>query len=370
MVTWKTSDPVSGTVVSYTNDGTANTGFVSEQTEPLGQSVALTDPEPPNEPSTYEQHLFFASEPEWQCEAVGLGAYGSLFKDRPEHCQRKALYAAGAHLPWEGEVTSVLKISKPTNPLHEALHQLEPAQETMQKTLSITDKFASGGPSSGGEEEWYQSGVGQWSVYVTPDFPSDVDLSLDPAFAGDEPPLSKKKAEEMVANALPVMQTALEDRHCSEWLQSIMVQVLEKINGSSFTDAMKTNLKNYYSVDSLYDKINKASKFYEPRKEKAVAAEAQEGAQKVTFYRGTFQFRAGSDFSVNGDSPGWRNFLVGDVALTLIHEAVHLWGAGFTDEAIGEILTGEKVSHDEGSAALTKAIEANCGGVVGRRAVQ
>ena len=61
------SDPASGTEVSYRNDGTANTGYVSGQVEPLGQSVALTDPEPPNEPSTYEQHLFFASEPEWQC---------------------------------------------------------------------------------------------------------------------------------------------------------------------------------------------------------------------------------------------------------------------------------------------------------------
>lgn len=28
------------TVVSYTNDGTVNTGFVSEQTEPLGEILA------------------------------------------------------------------------------------------------------------------------------------------------------------------------------------------------------------------------------------------------------------------------------------------------------------------------------------------
>jgi len=91
MVTWKTSDPASGTVVSYTNDGAANTGFVSEQTEPLGQSVAVTDPEPPNEPQTYEQHLFFASDPEWQCEAAGLGAYGNDLMARPDHCQDRVL---------------------------------------------------------------------------------------------------------------------------------------------------------------------------------------------------------------------------------------------------------------------------------------
>ena len=89
MVTWKSSDPASGTVVSYTNDGAANTGFVSEQTEPLGQSVALTDPEPPNEPQTYEQHLFFASDPEWQC-SVPDAFYGG-FQGRPDHCQNKVL---------------------------------------------------------------------------------------------------------------------------------------------------------------------------------------------------------------------------------------------------------------------------------------
>ena len=66
------SDPASGTEVSYRNDGTANTGYVSGQVEPLGQSVALTDPEPPNEPSqypsSYEQYLFSARESEWQCK--------------------------------------------------------------------------------------------------------------------------------------------------------------------------------------------------------------------------------------------------------------------------------------------------------------
>ena len=44
MVAWKTSDPASGTEVSYRHDGTANTGYVSGQVEPLGQSVAGTDP--------------------------------------------------------------------------------------------------------------------------------------------------------------------------------------------------------------------------------------------------------------------------------------------------------------------------------------
>jgi len=89
MVTWKAADPASGTVVSYTNDGTANTGFVSEQTEPLGQSISLTPPPAEPQPPTYEAHLFDAYDPEWQC-SVSRAFYGG-FGGMPDHCQNKIL---------------------------------------------------------------------------------------------------------------------------------------------------------------------------------------------------------------------------------------------------------------------------------------
>jgi len=61
-VTWKTSDPASGTVVSYTNDGTANTGYVSEQNEPLGQSISLEPPPFQGEVYDCQSHLFTAND--------------------------------------------------------------------------------------------------------------------------------------------------------------------------------------------------------------------------------------------------------------------------------------------------------------------
>ncbi len=91
MVTWKTSDPVTGTVVSYTNDGTSNTGIVSNQTEPLGQSISLSPPPVEPQPPTYEAYLFDAYDPEWQCSNVPDDFYGS-FEGMPDHCQRKRLH--------------------------------------------------------------------------------------------------------------------------------------------------------------------------------------------------------------------------------------------------------------------------------------
>jgi len=89
-------DIVTGTVVSYRNDGTSNTGFVSEQNEPLGQSISLSPPPVEPEPPTYEAHLFDAYDPEWQC-SVDWNFYGG-FNGLPDHCQNKILKNLGLAL--------------------------------------------------------------------------------------------------------------------------------------------------------------------------------------------------------------------------------------------------------------------------------
>lgn len=61
-VRWTAADPVTGTVAAYSS----GTGFVTEESEPLGQRIDLSDPNP-IEPESYEQHLFYASDPEWSC---------------------------------------------------------------------------------------------------------------------------------------------------------------------------------------------------------------------------------------------------------------------------------------------------------------
>lgn len=77
---------MSGTIVSYTNDGTSNTGFVSEQNEPFGQGISLEPPPVEPQPPTYEAYLFSAREPEWQCSLP--------FSFQPVSCQIRAEIAA------------------------------------------------------------------------------------------------------------------------------------------------------------------------------------------------------------------------------------------------------------------------------------
>ena len=150
-VTWKTSDPVTGTVVSYWNDGTSNTGSVSEQNEPLGQKIALEDPEEPFQPESYEQHFNFASDPEWQC-MIPREFYGG-FSGMPDHCQTRALIAAGSVLPWEDEI-SVRYIR--LGPGHEAQHTH--TNDASLGVLNVTDSLRNVALSSTTKKE---SGEGE-----------------------------------------------------------------------------------------------------------------------------------------------------------------------------------------------------------------
>ncbi|MCZ2392123.1 MAG: hypothetical protein LC113_13740 [Acidobacteria bacterium] len=81
------------------NDGTANTAFISKQTEPLGQTVALeAPPDPQQPPPTYNEHLFDAADPTWQCSLP--------FSFQPVSCAIRAEIASaevdfGMHSLWD-----------------------------------------------------------------------------------------------------------------------------------------------------------------------------------------------------------------------------------------------------------------------------
>lgn len=136
---------------------------------------------------------------------------------------------AGAYLPWEGEVTTITKISKPNSPFHEARHQLGPAQEMMQNTLSITDKFASsGGPSSGDDGGWYQSGEHEWEVTAYDPFPSDIDQRLDPSNAGDFVSVSFDSS----ADARKALESVLKG-DCATKLNALLGALKPAVEGKS-----------------------------------------------------------------------------------------------------------------------------------------
>ncbi|MBX3282995.1 MAG: hypothetical protein KF756_11010 [Acidobacteria bacterium] len=360
-VTWKASDPVTGAGVSYINDPTGYKGYITELTEPLGQSVELEPPPTEPQPPTYEAYLFSAREAEWQCSDEAKAFYGG-FQGLPDHCQNRILMDLNIPLKdtfgWNAPGSDSFSRQKPEGTEVSGPPVLRPARKYSKEEIA---------------EFRRQAADGRFDNEAIPDpsMPSDLAQRLDVSAVGDEPPLSKKAAEQMVAKALPVMQAALGNSRCADWLHSILIAVLEKMNGAKFDEHMVASLKATYSMDSLYSKISEAKKIYEPAKDKngGTVAEAQEGTQTVTFYRRAFQTKVEKDLSFDGSGSGWSELYDGDVALTLIHEAIHLWGAGFTDETIGEILLKRKVSREAGSNAITKEVRNNCGNFVGRQRI-
>lgn len=64
-IVFNTADPVTGTTAFF--GGTGTYAVKDEETEPLGQSIALTDPGT-TYPSSYDEVLGKADDPEWQCQ--------------------------------------------------------------------------------------------------------------------------------------------------------------------------------------------------------------------------------------------------------------------------------------------------------------
>jgi len=321
---------------------------VAEQVEPLWQSVALTDPEVPNEPSTYEQHLFFASDPEWQCEAAGLGAYGSLFKDRPEHCQRKALYAAGAYLPWEGEVTNVLKISKrlQVTRLPEILFGGASGHEIMRRTLSITNKFASGGPSSVGDGGWSQTGEHEWEVTAYEPFPSDIEQSLDPKNAGE--PFTggfSKHEKKVIEKALEKAEKLTQDAGCDEALKKYGIDSL-----NSLVQMYRPDGTNWESeiLDGRDTKVNV---------QVGVDRETGGPIRETTINSPLIPAFVKEDGKTYINSTFFNYSRFGDIAraLVFIHEAVHAYGKKHDLD-----FTKAGKNQETGSQAITRILVDEC----------
>ena len=96
---WRTADPVTGTVGSFSYTAEYGTHFYKEETEPLGQTLHPSDPADIPEPPANDSGINRADDPHWQCTA-GAQFYGG-FTGMPFHCQLKALLNAGDKLPWE-----------------------------------------------------------------------------------------------------------------------------------------------------------------------------------------------------------------------------------------------------------------------------
>ena len=321
MVTWKTSDPASGTEVSYRNDGTANTGFVSGQVEPLGQSVALTDPEPPNEPQTYEQHLFFASEPEWQC-SVPDAFYGG-FQGRPDHCQNRLVYIDHAEALFSP--LSLGKMAVPTlvdSPL--SLAGSGPttayASNAMRYALRSSDKekeanFCPPGTvpmrDANGEIQCVGTGVTEVLVNSSDEFP-DVHLERRPEWG--------LVAGGVLARRASIGELELIKHEISAQVSESCLQYINKLLSA-------TGGTPFSSLKDMTAEVDKIANARNTRKDKEdgfwMYAEKTGGSTADTNFLGL-------GFYVVWDLNSRNPALVTSAVFKVIHELIHTRGAGDT----------------------------------------
>lgn len=128
-------------------------------------------------------------------------------------------------------MTNVLKISKKLNGIRlpEVLFGGASGHEIMRRTLSITHKFASGGPSSGGDGGWSQTGEHEWEVTAYEPFPSDIDQRLDPANGGDPNPGDNMQAFDEAVQAVRNILQEKGDNSCAKFFGRVGEDALNKI---------------------------------------------------------------------------------------------------------------------------------------------
>jgi hypothetical protein len=119
------------------------------------------------------------------------------------------------------------------------------------------------------------------------------------------------------------------------------------------------------SMGFFYGRMESAKRTVEPGKDDPNDAESNGLHQTVTFYRGTFQQKTHHDFASNGPNTEWSSHTDAEIAQTMIHEAIHLWANGFTDEFVGMVLLNKDkpVSRSVGSAEITRQVASHCPGV-------
>ena len=217
---------------------------MNDRSEPLGQSIASVDPEPPNEPSTYEQHLFFASDAEWQCEAVGLGAYGRDLMAIPDHCQNRVLMSFDRGLDqifgWRPSSLKRLErqVDSPADYYRGAHGNLGLAQRTIAKGLTISYKFALDISNEGKDQNCEDSGdvirvctkeKGKAKGLTDSSIPKDVAQRLDPANAGDPNPGDNMQAFDEAVQAVRNILQEKGDNSCAKFFGRVGEDALNKI---------------------------------------------------------------------------------------------------------------------------------------------
>ena len=158
--------------------------------------------------------------------------------------------------------------------------------------------------------------------------------------------------------------------NCTKFIEDLALKALVRLNNGQPLDPdtlawAKTNM----TAASLLTKIKNAKVVLLPDQEgpDEAAANALESTQTITFYKGFFFYKYHSDIVVNRPSgPEWIRRTLTQRGQSLIHEGLHLLIGGFTDELLGEVISGKRAKGSEaarrkwGSKIINAAVQSDC----------
>jgi len=343
----------------------------------LGQSVALTDPEPPNEPSTYEQHLFFASDPEWQCSVPEL-FYGGL-QGMPEHCQNRVLMSFDRSLDqiFGWHPSSLKRIEKQvdsTPGYYRSSHgNLGLAQRTMAKGLTISYKFASGGSKDGNDQNCDDSGDVIRVCTSVPQLPSDLSFRLSAAMADLD--IVRARLSNFLRNfsaVQPRSQSRASDIADCEVNVLDKLKTLKDFDLKGFLDYLRLGAKiNYGPTSTINAFVALNGNNFQMADFNLTVGQVYLSARAPNNPKARLGVITSFSLSENGLTMFLGENSFSSPAL-MFHEALHGYGAHLNNGKAGnygdrQLLDLFGLSVTGPSDQITAYIEKHCGGFLGKR---
>jgi len=321
---YNTADPVTGTTGIF--QGSSSYGGKDEETEPMGQTIELT--EPPAPPSSYTEVLGNAKDPEWQCEMTT--GTGNAFRLMPQMCQ---------------EIIS----SGKTNQFSRTRSEKSPTRTSGSKGAPPTLKP--------GQKLSPDELARKRAIAATGKFDNEADDANAPDVPGfntknSEMPDAKRRLGTSEVNALRSnLKSALAEKKCGDFVNAVISNLTNKsVNGHEVT-------KFPGSIDEMFDDINATGGFWVDD----ISVRGLFLRRSITFGSKTFTPTSSNLVRWNVSSTGL--YIIGDSIKSVRGTTFELTGSGDTvNTLIHELIHayypgGFVADHTEMDVAAEKALK-------------
>jgi hypothetical protein len=208
---------------------------------------------------------------------------------------------------------------------------------------------------------------------LMPDHPNTISVPIADTFGMAFPGFGQRNRQSQkpdeITEAINKADQIINTNACQTFIDGLIRKALARLPDYLNADPDSKTYLDSLNSSTLMKGIHDAKRIALPSQEgpDEAAADTLQSDSKVTFYRGFYFNKVHKDIAVNEPNNSEEPTLITQRAQTVIHEGLHLLLGEFTDEFLGEVLSGEKAKGKTaaarrkwGSNKIKDQVAANC----------